>query len=137
LLGFLKIKVSVIFVKIYCMDATALDKTLTALIAKKEALAKIDYNNPKYDDLEDELHDLEDDFQDQYGDYLEKVLQSVHDKYCSDNDVLMPVAYLGNGVVVDADAHPGKNAKLFLLAGPPRIVLAVGKDKQEVVWKMA
>ncbi|MFN5555586.1 MAG: hypothetical protein ACK48F_05205 [Chryseotalea sp.] len=123
--------------KIYCMDATALDKALTALIAKKEALAKIDYNNPKYDDLEDELHDLEDDFQDKYGDYLEGVLQKVHDKFCSENDVLMPVAYLGNGVAVDADAHPGKNAKLLLVAGPPRIVLVVGKDKQEVVWTLA
>jgi hypothetical protein len=118
------------------MDSKALDKALTQLIAKKEALAKVDYNNPKYDEMEDELHDLEDDFQDNFGDYLEGVLQDVHDEYCSDNDVLMPVAYLGNGVVVDADDYPGKNTRLVLMAGPPRIVLIVGKEKQETVWTL-
>jgi hypothetical protein len=116
------------------MDITALDKALGELIRRKTELEKIDYNNPKYDEMEDALHDLEDDFQDDFGPYLEKALEEVHDKHCSDNDVLMPVAYLGKGVVVEADAHPGKNARLALIADPPRIVLAIGKDKLDVVW---
>lgn len=116
------------------MDSNALDKALTELIKKKTELEAIDYNNPKYDEIEDALHDMEDDFQDAFGTKLEEILQDIHDKHCSDNDVLMPVAYIGKGVVVEADQHPGKDTRLTLLAGPPRIVLSVGKEKQATVW---
>ena len=116
------------------MDIKALDKALQALQKKRKELSSLDYNNPKYDDIEEELHDMEDDFQDEYGEYVEKALQDVHDKFCPDNDVLLPIAYMGDGVLVEADKYPGKEVKLSLVAGPPRIVLSVGKDKQEVVW---
>lgn len=117
------------------MDIKALDKALQEIIKKRDELAKIDYNNPKYDDLEEELHDLEDDFQDAYGDYLEGAFQDVHDDLCPENDVLMPIAYLGKGVPVEVEKFPGKDTKLILAPTPPRIILAVGKEKQEVVWK--
>ena len=94
----------------------------------------MDYSNPKYDDLEEALHDLEDAFQVKYGEYLEEALQDVHDELCPDNDVLMPIAYLGKGIFVEADKYPDKDTKLVLAANPPRIVLTIGKDKQEVVW---
>jgi hypothetical protein len=116
------------------MDIKALDAALLTIIKKREDLAKIDYNNPKYDDLEEELHDLEDDFQDEYGDYLEEALQKVHDEYCPENDVLMPIAYLGQGVPVEIETMPGKDARLVLAASPVRIVVSVGKDKQQIVW---
>jgi hypothetical protein len=116
------------------MDIKALDKALQEIIRKREELGKIDYNNPKYDDLEEQLHDLEDDFQDEYGEYLEEVLQDVHDEICPDNDVLMPIAYLGKGVYVEVEKYPGKETKLVLEANPPRIVLSISKDKQELVW---
>lgn len=116
------------------MDIKALDKALQEIIKKREELGKIDYNNPKYDDLEEQLHDLEDDFQDHYGEYLEDVLQDVHDEICPDNDVLMPIAYLGKGVYVEVDKYPGKETKLVLEANPPRITLSITKDKQELVW---
>jgi len=116
------------------MDIKALDKALLEIIKKREELGKIDYNNPKYDDLEEQLHDLEDDFQDEYGEYLEEVLQDVHDEICPDNDVLMPIAYLGKGVYVEVEKYPGKETKLVLEANPPRIVLSISKDKQELVW---
>ena len=116
------------------MDIKALDKALTEIVKKREELAKIDYNNPKYDDLEEQLHDQEDAFQDEYGEYLEEALQDIHEKYCPDNDVLMPIAYLGKGVFVEVDQFPGKETKLMLTPTPPRIVLTIGKDKQEVVW---
>ena len=116
------------------MDIKELDNALLEILKKREALGKIDYNNPKYDDLEEELHDLEDDFQDNFGDYLEEALQEVHDAFCPDTDVLMPIAYLGKGVYVEADKFPGKDTKLILAAGPPRIILSNGGDKQEVVW---
>ena len=117
------------------MDIKALDKALLEITKKREELSKIDYNNPKYDDLEEQLHDLEDDFQDAYGDYLEKALQNVHDEFCPDNDVLMPIAYLGQGVIVEVDKLPGKDTRLVLAPSPVRIMLTVGKDKQQVVWE--
>jgi hypothetical protein len=116
------------------MDAKAMDTALQEILKKREELAKIDYNNPKYDDLEEQLHDLEDDFQEEYGEYLEEAFQKVHDDLCPDNDVLMPIAYLGKGVPVEIDKLAGKDTKLILAPGPTRIVLAVGKDKQEVIW---
>lgn len=118
------------------MDIKALDTALQAILKKRQELKKIDYNNPQYDDLEEQLHDLEDAFHVKYGDYLEDVLQDVHDKYCPDNDVLMPIAYLDEGIFVESDTYPGKETKLKLTASPTRIILSVGKDKQEVVWEL-
>lgn len=116
------------------MDIKALDAALLKIVRKREELAKVDYNNPKYDDLEEELHDLEDEFQDEYGEYLEGALQKVHDQYCPENDVLMPIAYLGQGVPVEVDSMPGKDTRLVLAASPLRILVSLGKDKQQVVW---
>lgn len=116
------------------MDIKGLDKALQEIIKRKQELSKLDYNNPKYDDLEEELHDLEDDFQDNYGEFIEGALQDIHEKHCPDNDVLMPIAYLGKGVLVESDNHPGKELKLKLEANPPRIILETAKDRQEVVW---
>ena len=116
------------------MDIKALDAALLKIVRKREELAKVDYNNPKYEDLEEELHDLEDEFQDEYGEYLEGALQKVHDQYCPENDVLMPIAYLGQGVPVEVDSMPGKDTRLVLAASPLRILVSLGKDKQQVVW---
>lgn len=116
------------------MDVKALDKAIQEIIKKREELGKLDYNNPKYDDLEEELHDLEDDFQDEYGEYLEEAFQDVHDKLCPENDVLLPIAYIGKGVPVEVEKYEGKDTKLILTSGPARIVLQIGKDQQEVAW---
>lgn len=115
------------------MDTKALDQALQEIVKKRDELGKIDYNNPKYDDLEEQLHDLEDDFQDAYGEYVEEALQTIHDQYCPENDILMPIAYL-KGVPVEADKFPGKDTKLILAPSPTRIILSIGKDKNEVVW---
>ena len=117
------------------MDVKTLDKAMQEIVKKREELSKIDYNNPKYDELEEELHDLEDDFQEEYGEYLEEALQEVHNKLCPDNDVLMPIAYIGKGVPVETDKFVGKDTKLVLAPNPARVVLIIGKDKQEVVWQ--
>lgn len=116
------------------MDIKALDKALQEIIKQKTELGKLDYNNPKYDELEEKLHDLEDDFQDEYGEYLETAIQKVHDQYCPDNDVLLPIAYLGEGAAIDLEKLPDREAKLLLAANPTRLVLKIGKDKQETVW---
>lgn len=119
------------------MDSKALDKALQAIVNQKTELGKLDYNNPKYDDLEEKLHDLEDDFQDEYGAYLESVIQKVHDQYCPDSDVLLPIAYLGEGAPVEVEKLPGKDTRLILAVNPTRLILKVGKDKQETVWTVS
>lgn len=132
------------------MDIKELDKALQEIAKRRNELQKIDYNNPKYDELEEQLHDLEDDLQDEYGDYLEKILQQVHDQHCPDNDVLYPIAYLAKtyqvsdkneysvseaeGVFVELDDQPGKNTKLVIIPNPPRVILNGGKEKQKVLW---
>lgn len=132
------------------MDIKALDNDLTALIERKIALSKIDYSSEDYDELEEELHDLEDDFLEKYGDYLEDAFHEVHDEFCPDTDVLLPIAYLPNeiistgngydvsfkeGVFVEVDDYPGKDTKLVLLPKPTRIILQVDPETKEVVWK--
>lgn len=132
------------------MDIKALDKALQQIIAKRNELQKVDYNNPDYDDLEEQLHDLEDAFQEEFGEYMEEVLQEVHDDLCPDTDVLYPIAYIAKsytitgknefqiesseGVYVEVDKYPGKETKLAIVPNPTRVVLNVGKEKQEVVW---
>ena len=132
------------------MDTKGLDKAIQEIAIRRNDLKKIDYNNPKYDDLEEELHDLEDALHVKYGEYLEEVLQEVHDKLSPDTDVLFPTAYLAKtyiigannefsvatteGVFVEIDSIPGKDTKLVIIPNPLRIVLNVGKDKQQIVW---
>ena len=132
------------------MDIQALDKALQEIAKRRMELQKIDYSNPKYDDLEEELHDLEDGFHVKFGEYLESALQQVHDEYSPDTDVLYPIAYIAKsyvissqneysvsnneGVFVEADKFPGKDTKLVIVPNPPRVVLNIGADKQQTVW---
>ena len=127
-----------------------MDAAVQEIALRRNELKKLDYNNPKYDDLEEELHELEDELLDSHGEYLEGVLQEIHDKYCPDTDILLPIAYLAKtytitasneyavatteGVYVEVDSLPGKETKLVMLPNPLRVVLNVGKDKQQVVW---
>ena len=131
------------------MDIKALDQAIQEIAIRRNELKKIDYNNPKYDDLEEELHDLEDAFQVKYGEYLEEALQEVHDKLSPDTDILFPIAYFAKsysvnannefsvtnteGVYVEMDSMPGKETKLVIVPNPLRIILNT-KEKQQVVW---
>ncbi|RUA29775.1 MAG: hypothetical protein DSY77_14750 [Bacteroidetes bacterium] len=132
------------------MDIKKLDEDLTALVKAKIALSKLTYADKDYDKIEEELHDMEDDFQENYGEYLEEALADVHDEFCPDNDVLLPIAYLadeyviqedtievapGQGVLVEADDFASSKVTLALAPQPTRIVLQAGNDHKEVVWK--
>ena len=132
------------------MDVKAIDQALQEIIKNRLELLKLDYSNPQYDDLEEKLHDLEDVFQDNFGEELERALQDVHDEYCPDSDVLVPIAYIAKtytvnskneftvapteGVFVEMDDYPGKDTKLVIVPNPVRILLNVDNDKQQVVW---
>lgn len=133
------------------MDIKALDNELARLIDKKMELAAINYDHEKYDDLEEEIHDMEDDLQEKYGDYLEDALHEVHDEFCPDSDVLLPIAYIPNkakkmedgsyavpfteGVYVDVDDYAQTETKLVLLPRPLRIILQIDVKSHEVVWR--
>ena len=107
----------------------------------------MDYNDARYDDIEEELHDLEDDFNETYGDYLEDVLEDVHGKIKSDADILLPTAYIASsldgkeleegeeseGVWVESDKFPGVEMRLVLVANPPRVLLILS-DQERVLW---
>ncbi len=93
----------IILAKIEIMDTKALDKAIQEIAVRRNELKKIDYNNPKYDDLEEELHDLEDALHVKFGEYLEEALQEVHDKLCPDTDVLFPTAYLDKTYVISPE----------------------------------
>ena len=132
------------------MDVKALDKALQEIIKTRLDLSKLDYSNPAYDDLEEKLHDLEDAFQDSYGDDLESVLQDVHDEFCPDSEVLVPISYIAKiysvspkheysvapteGVFVEMDDYPGKDTKLVIVPNPVRILLNIGNEQQQIVW---
>ena len=137
------------------MDIKILDKAIVALVEKRIELSGLSYDDNRYDEIEEELHNMEDDFVDKYGDYLEGILTGIHDEHCSDTDVLSPIAYLAQqyhregknadgtdtysvdpdeGVPVDADKFPGKDARLVLIPNPTRVYLRVGQKYNQEVW---
>lgn len=137
------------------MDIQKLNEDLCELVSRRNLLAAIDYNDEAYDQVEEDLHDFEDDFLEEYDSYLEDVLQIVHNKYCPDNDVLLPIAYIakkyiektdeeGNvsygvgpneGVLVETDDHPKSDVRLILVPSPTRIVLTIDNKSPEIVWE--
>ena len=115
-------------------------------------LEALTYDSPDYDNLEEELHELEDDFLEKYGDYLEDALIDVHDEYCPDTDVLLPIAYLakkyikkdtnfdvlddGQGVWVELeDEFEHLEGHIVIIPSPLRIVLFTSKNEKKIVWR--
>ncbi len=140
--------------KNFPMDIAKLDKALIDIAETKIALSGLSYDDEKYDDLEEQLHDQEDYFVETYGDYIEEALQEVHDEFCPDNEVLLPIAYLANeylkkevdgkivyttltsqGVPIDMDDYPDKKTRLVLIPSPTRLVLILDPRHQKIVWK--
>lgn len=138
------------------MDTTNLNSDLVAVVLKKNELNRLDYNDPEYDTVEEELHEMEDQFVEKYGKYLEDVLRSVHEEFCPDNEVLLPIAYLAKkykvnktgkgepgfevdldeGVIVDVDNYSDKLTRLVLVPNPTRLLLQIHNSHHEEVWKL-
>lgn len=136
------------------MDLDALDKSLVEIIKKKNELKSMGYQDPRYDEIEEELHDLEDELMDHHGKEMEQVIQEVHDRLCPDTDVLMPIAYLAKsyvatkeedgsesfdvdlreGVPVILDDYPDQLTRMVLLPNPPRLIVQVNRKKRFLVW---
>lgn len=133
------------------MDVQKLNKAVCDLLDKKLLLNGMSYNDPTYDDVEEEVHDLEDELIDDYGKFLEERLYEVHDEYCPDTEVLMPIAYLpkkiikdgseykvdfSQGVFVEADDFEENDTKLVILPNPLRIILQINPERKEVCWSV-
>ena len=137
------------------MDLKQLNKDLEEIVLKKNELNALTYDHKDYDGKEEELHDMEDDFLDAYGDELEEVLDQVHIEIDADNDVLLPIAYVGayykpiaknadgslqfeiaadQGVLVESGKFKNTDTRLIFVPNPLRLVLITGKDKKVVVW---
>ncbi|HRH34918.1 MAG TPA: hypothetical protein PKY12_07650 [Catalimonadaceae bacterium] len=139
------------------MNQKKFNSALIDLAEKRIHLNSLDYSDEKYDEAEDDLHNAEDAFLDEFGDYLENVLDDVHERVCSGTDVLIPTAYLAKnyvrmgetldgdpiyevtskeGVIVEADKYPDKTSRLVIIPAPARLVLTVGGKAKEVVWEL-
>jgi hypothetical protein len=137
------------------MDTEKLNDDLVNLVLKKNELNRLDYNNPEYDTVEEELHDLEDEFLKVHGKEMEDVFKTIHDEFCPANEVLLPIAYLANkykvkkrgdgdidfgvsldeGVIVDVENYSDRLTRLVLVPNPSRILLQIMNSHSEEVWK--
>jgi hypothetical protein len=138
------------------MNIEKLNQAFINIIEKKEELDKMikEGAQGRINQLKTELEHLEIDFEREFGHYIEEALFNVHDEYCPDNDIMLPLAYMashylkkessrktyydvlsGEGIRVDADDFPGVKARLVLLPNPVRLVL-IGEEEdfKEVVW---
>ncbi|GAB4126500.1 MAG: hypothetical protein OHK0045_01240 [Raineya sp.] len=131
-------------------DLEKLNQDLVNVIEKRVALAALSYDDIRYDQIEEQLHEAEDEFLKKYDDFLEDILLDIHDEFCPDNEVLSPIAYIAKnyqiknanqydtdenqGVWVEIDEIPDKEAHLVILPNPLRIVLTAGNFKK-IVWK--
>jgi hypothetical protein len=134
------------------MNIKDVNKALVIIVELRMRLDALTYDSPDYDNLEEELHELEDDFLEKYGDYLEDALIDIHDEYCPDTDVLLPIAYLakkyikkdnnfdvlddGQGVWVELeDEFEHLEGHIVIIPSPLRIVLFTSKNEKKIVWR--
>lgn len=138
------------------MDVEKLNKDFALIADTINELDELDYNDERYDELEEQLHDLEDEFMEEFGKDLEEAIGLVHDEFCPDNDVLLPIAYFaknyirnqkdhkgrysydvefGEGVPVEVDDFPDQEVRIVLVPGPTRLLVTVGDKAKQVAWR--
>lgn len=138
------------------MNVNKLNEDFAAIADKINELDDMDYSDERYDDIEEELHDMEDAFIDEFGADLEEAIALVHDEFCPDNDVLLPIAYFaknyirlqkdregrytydveyGEGVPVEVDDFPNQEVRLVLVPGPTRLLVTVGESAKQEAWR--
>jgi hypothetical protein len=133
------------------MNLELIDKKIAEILEKRNALSNINYDDDRYDQVEEELHNLEDQLIEDFGEYFESVLENVHDEICPNNEILLPTAYLPKityknenneydfegkqGVLIDAIGYKGKDTRLVLVPFPTRLILLIGGKEKKVVWR--
>ena len=138
------------------MDFEKLDVELSKIVKLRIKLSEITYADPNYDDIEEELHDLEDDLNEEYGDELESKLEDIYATLVSDNDVLLPSAYLANkyipmlpdsrgvvtydvqgreGVPIESEQFDGQDVRIVLVPNPTRFVMVINGRSLKDLWR--
>jgi len=138
------------------MDFEKLDVELSKIVKMRIKLSEITYADPNYDDIEEELHDLEDDLNEEFGDELEVKLEDIYATLVSDNDVLLPSAYLANkyvpmlpdargvitydvqgkeGVPIESEQFDGQDVRIVLVPNPTRFVMVINGRSLKDLWR--
>jgi len=138
------------------MDWNKLDQDLTVIVEKRIVLSQITYADPQYDEIEEELHDLEDDLNEEFGDRLETELEKIYARLSSDNDVLLPSAYLANnyipllpdangivsyevkgqeGVPIESEQFDSQDVRIILIPNPARFVMHINGVSLKDLWR--
>tara|TARA_R110000744_G_scaffold342574_3_gene447778 strand:- start:827 stop:1312 length:486 start_codon:yes stop_codon:yes gene_type:complete len=138
------------------MDFEKLDVELTKIVKLRIKLSEITYADPEYDDIEEEMHDLEDDLNEEFGDELESKLEDIYAKLVSDNEVLLPSAYLANkyipmlpdargvitydvqgreGVPIESEQFDGQDVRIVLVPNPTRFVMVINGRSLKDLWR--
>lgn len=136
------------------MNIDKLNQAFIEIAEKKIELSRFDVQDPQHEIILNEIRDLESGFSSSFGSFVEEALFTVHDEYCPDNDVLLPIAYMASlyskrsnkessaydvdadqGIVVEADDFPGTKARLVLVPDPTRLILqSESAEFKETVW---
>ena len=139
------------------MEIDDLNSILVGIVEKRMELGRLNYSDQSYDEIEEELHNLEDELVENFGNDLEEVFKTIHQKHCPDTEVLSPIAYLAKnyhkvgkhpngsalyevadlkqGVVIDSDVYD--QAYLVMIPNPIRVLLTVPyKSLKEEVWNI-
>ena len=90
------------------MDVDKLNEDFSLIADKINELDEMNYSDERYDDFEEQLHDMEDEFLEEFGQDLEEAIAEVHDEFCPDNDVLLPVAYFAKNYIRNQKDHKGR-----------------------------
>ncbi|SHN32236.1 hypothetical protein SAMN04488057_12014 [Cyclobacterium lianum] len=138
------------------MDFDKLDEELSRIVELRIRLSEITYADPDYDEIEEQLHDLEDTLNEKYGDLLEEKLAEIYATLSSDNDVLLPSAYLANkyipmqpdargvvtydvqgmeGVPVESEQFDGQDVRIALVPNPVRFVMVINGRSLKDLWR--
>jgi hypothetical protein len=141
------------------MKYNEVNQKILELIDLNEHLADLNYNDPKYDELEEKVYNLQDEINEAYGKHFDTVIQGILDQLKSKDDLLNFTDYVARSYNVSGDKNPdgslkfdkvpqestliiikpealnGKRieAKLYIKPNPLRIGLAIG-DHERIVW---
>ncbi|MGY6559176.1 MAG: hypothetical protein ACXIT9_07810 [Nitritalea sp.] len=137
------------------MDYNKMNELLRSIVEKRIQLSKLSYADQAYDDIEEEMQDLEDDFNEEYEPVFQQALEEIYDTLGSDNEILLPTAYLANkytamlpdahgqvnyevkgkeGVPIESEQFDGQDVRLVLIPNPSRIAMQINGKTLKVLW---
>jgi hypothetical protein len=141
------------------MNFNEVNQKVLGLIELNDQLADINYNDPRYDELEDKVYGLQDEANAAYGDYFDGVFKEIFKQLNSKDDILNFTDYIARSYMVSGEKNPdgslkfdnvpedctlitikpealkGKRieAKIYLKPNPLRIGFAIG-EHERIVW---